>query len=76
MTDIAKCEGKDCNKADSCYRYLAPDDPYGYQAYIFDPPIDETGGCELYWQVEREPEIRNNLGYSSQEGKNNGKETS
>jgi hypothetical protein len=41
MTDIAKCEGIECDKKHLCYRYTCPSDTY--QAY-FRPPIPEICG--------------------------------
>jgi len=41
MTDIAKCEGIECDKKDSCYRYTCP--ASAYQSY-FRPSIPEICG--------------------------------
>lgn len=33
MTDITKCEDKECNLRNKCYRYTAKSNPY-YQSYF------------------------------------------
>ena len=53
MTDISKCTGDACDKKDTCYRYLAPDNPY-YQSYILaEDTIDKDGCCKYYIASKR-----------------------
>ena len=47
MTDITKCDGENCKKRDTCYRFTAPHDPL-YQSYFADKSFKN---CEHYWQV-------------------------
>lgn len=48
MTDIAKCDGKDCPLADSCWRFKAPCGDW--QTYI--EPKKRGEECEYYWKIE------------------------
>lgn len=51
MADISKCNGFGCNKKDTCYRFLAEENPY-YQSYAaFNPD-----NCDSYWPVKSEEE--------------------
>ena len=50
MTDITKCEGKECAMKETCWRYKAPKGYY--QSYFTESPINkETKECEYYWVV-------------------------
>lgn len=48
MTDISKCDGKDCDQRETCLRFLAPCDPY--RQSFFAPPV-RGKDCEYYWPV-------------------------
>lgn len=53
MTDISKCDGTNCDKKDTCYRYLAPDNPY-YQSYLLaEDAVDKEGCCKYYIASKR-----------------------
>lgn len=55
MTDISKCYGKDCDKKDTCFRYLAKE---GYwQAYIAMDDLEKIKNCDLYWPIHSEEEL-------------------
>ena len=47
MADISMCSGKGCNKVNSCYRYTAKKS--SYQSFFAEPPINEDGECEDFW---------------------------
>lgn len=46
--DISMCEGGDCHRKQSCYRYTA--EPSKRQTYFTKPP-HKDGECSEYWQV-------------------------
>lgn len=46
MTDISKCEGKDCKKKDKCWRYTAPSS--SWQAYSDFDIQYEGKKCEYF----------------------------
>lgn len=48
MADITCCSGKGCDLKEKCYRYTAPKSQY-MQSYFTNPPKDEKGNCEYYW---------------------------
>lgn len=53
MTDITKCTGENCDKKDTCYRYLAPENP-NYQAFFVAKNIlDMEGSCDYYIASKR-----------------------
>lgn len=45
MSDISKCDGKDCAKAKMCWRYLAPSS--AWQSYI--SPEKRGDKCKMFW---------------------------
>jgi len=50
MTDIAKCDGENCDCCWRCMRFIAPVDPVG-QTWIA-PDTDERGEkCSEFWEV-------------------------
>lgn len=51
MADITKCNGFGCSKKDTCYRFLAKENPY-WQAYGQFP----VENCTSYWPVKSEEE--------------------
>ena len=55
MVDIAMCNRRDCERKNTCYRYLAfPDE---YQTYlVIDTP--DTEGCGYYWRCRNPKELR------------------
>ncbi len=55
MADISMCDGEDCSKKSTCYRYLAKPNPYR-QSYISPDPRGET--CEAYWKVESNSQLK------------------
>ena len=56
MTDICKCNNKNCKIRNSCYRFLADDSDY--QAYfIVDKVVDNENDCNEYWKVTNDKEI-------------------
>ena len=46
--DYAKCEGKNCPKKESCWRYLMPSKSQ-YQTYLI--PNDPQK-CDEYWEYK------------------------
>jgi hypothetical protein len=48
MADITMCSGKDCKVKEKCYRHTAQKSEY-FQSYFLNPPVDEKGNCEYYW---------------------------
>lgn len=50
MADITMCNGKGCDKKESCYRFTAK--PSKYQSQFVEPPI-QNGECEEYWPNEK-----------------------
>lgn len=52
MTDICKCSGENCDKRETCFRYLAKD---GYYQSYFSMPNSKD--CKSYWKVENEEEL-------------------
>ena len=58
MSDISKCEGTNCPKKDTCYRFLAKENEY-WQAYFVDVPYDrKISACEYYWPVKDPKHIK------------------
>ena len=57
MTDITKCDGKECTMKETCWRYKAPKDYY--QSYFTESPhnnkVDEANNtiCEYYWKQDK-----------------------
>jgi hypothetical protein len=54
MADIAMCKQQDCEKKDTCYRYIATPNKH-YQSYLwFDPRNrkDSEEYCPVYWDIE------------------------
>lgn len=49
MSDITKCEGKDCPVKDNCWRFLAPANKY-WQAYFKETPKTTEKGCEYLYE--------------------------
>ena len=49
MADITMCKGINCNKTNTCYRYLAKANPYR-QSYFSDSPMKD-GDCEMFWDT-------------------------
>jgi hypothetical protein len=45
MTDISKCDGKNCELKDKCWRFNAPD---SYQQAYFNPQ-KRGKDCEYLW---------------------------
>ena len=45
MADISKCNGKDCDIKDDCYRYTA--DAHINQSWV--EPHETGGDCEMYY---------------------------
>jgi hypothetical protein len=48
MADITKCQGTDCPKKESCYRYLASVTEWR-QAWFCECPL-KNGKCDHYWE--------------------------
>ena len=64
MADITMCNGKECTKKETCYRFKAKPCEYR-QSYFFSPPfeIDKKGQtkCEYYWGEDNpEGDIKRN----------------
>jgi hypothetical protein len=55
MVDIAMCNGRDCKKKETCYRYLAF--PAEYQTFLVIPETD-TSKCEHFWRCRNPKELR------------------
>lgn len=49
MADISKCDGKDCPKKETCYRFTAPSSKYR-QSYIM--PKERGDKCKMYWKIK------------------------
>lgn len=47
MPDITMCSGKDCPKAEQCYRHTAEPSPH-WQSFFMTTPIKEDGSCEYF----------------------------
>lgn len=55
MTDITKCPGKsadgtECSVRDTCWRYLAPPDPY---AQSWTCPDKAGKDCDIYFPIDK-----------------------
>ena len=54
--DNAHCEGKNCDKRDSCLRYLALQqkrkDPSYNTMYLYMFAPESTQDCKYYWKVD------------------------
>lgn len=48
MADITMCNGKNCELAQTCYRYKANPSQYR-QSYFCETPIKD-GKCDHYWE--------------------------
>lgn len=51
MPDISMCEGQECPKKDTCFRYLAKPSKWR-QTYFRGIPLKEDGTCDHYWEVK------------------------
>ena len=49
MADITKCQGINCKRKKTCYRYTAPADDW--QSWS---DFDKLEDCEYYWKIESE----------------------
>lgn len=47
MADITKCEGINCDKRLTCYRFIANENPYR-QPYFAEMPLKDDGTCNEY----------------------------
>lgn len=52
MPDITMCDGKDCPKAERCYRHTAKPDG-DYQSWFEEAPVKPNGQCEHYLPVTK-----------------------
>ena len=50
MADITKCQGINCPRKETCYRYTAQADEY-WQSWS---DFDMLAECECYWENESE----------------------
>lgn len=48
MADITKCQGTDCPKKETCYRYLATVSEWR-QSWFCECPLKD-GKCDYYWE--------------------------
>jgi len=63
MPDIAMCSGNGCPMMEKCHRHTAK--ASDYQSYFMNPPIDDDGKCEYFWDnKDYEDEKRNSIGHS------------
>lgn len=53
MTDISKCDGEGCEQKDTCWRFLAPSNPYR-QSYM-NPPNRGKECIHYWWEPYRLP---------------------
>ena len=49
MADITKCQGRNCERKETCYRYTAQADDW--QSWS---DFDQLEDCEYYWKIESE----------------------
>ena len=49
MADITKCQGRNCERKETCYRYTAQADDW--QSWS---DFDKLEDCEYYWKIESE----------------------
>ena len=49
MADITKCQGRNCERKETCYRYTAEADDW--QSWS---EFDMVKDCEYYWKIESE----------------------
>ena len=47
MADISKCNGNNCSKTNSCYRFTAKPNQYLQSYAAFQP--DSNGYCDGFW---------------------------
>ena len=52
MADITMCFATECDKKETCYRYLA--EPDRLQSYSDFSKYKEKKECEYYWRVDDE----------------------
>lgn len=51
------CSGDNCEKKDTCYRFLAK--PDSYQSYFTKPPLEKDGiTCEYFWPMEVQSNVQ------------------
>jgi hypothetical protein len=55
MADIAKCNGEDCKKRDTCYRYTAKANPW---AQCYQAPEIIDGVCHSYIEDKQAYQIK------------------
>lgn len=56
MPDICMCEGKDCPKKETCYRFKAEPSEYRQAYFVHEPYDHEAEECEHYWPVRESEE--------------------
>lgn len=50
MSDITKCEGKDCPIKENCFRFTVKSNSM-WQSYFMEVPYNkETKNCEFYYE--------------------------
>lgn len=58
MSDISKCNNRNCPLKEKCYRFTAPANPYR-QSYA-DFTYDEKEGCEYFWDNKERQKTKKN----------------
>lgn len=51
MSDITKCDSKDCPLKEKCYRYTAPSSEYRQSYFVTPPYNEETKTCNYLWKI-------------------------
>ena len=51
MADISKCQGRNCEKRETCYRFTAQENPHR-QSYILSD--ENPKECQNYWPIKEE----------------------
>lgn len=63
MSDITKCSGDNCPLKESCFRYIAKDNPLWQSWFSVTPIKDNT--CEHFWPNE----LYKNITYTNDRGR-------
>jgi hypothetical protein len=57
MADITMCDGANCSRKETCFRYRANPNPHR-QSYFMEPPLDKSGECASYWPIKDASQFR------------------
>jgi len=51
MADITMCKDEECDKRETCYRYIAPPTPNWQSMFMNSPRFNDN--CDRYWEATK-----------------------